>query len=270
MGTKARQYTPTTIKRLFMLSGNKCASPGCIKQLISGDRTTIISKICHIEAADIGGNRYNPEMTDDDRRAYENLFLLCDEHHSIIDNPSNEKKYPVEMLAQWKSDHEEKMFDILSLKPSLLSDAVNAISKLNLDEESDLSSNGTNKFNISQKIIYNSVIRNKYLIDKYKVFYGKINTLYNELETQGSFRKQNLLRYINKLYLDVVGKYTVGSDNLQKTISDNSDNIIEDIQEILLSRIKEVSRISEEDGDFGVAIIIVDAFMRCKILEEPK
>jgi len=102
-----RKYKPTTIRRLDTLSGNLCASPGCLKQLIGEDGKTIISKICHIEAAESGGPRYNLEMTNDERRSYDNLILLCDEHHSIIDNKENEIKYTVETLKRWKVNHEQ-------------------------------------------------------------------------------------------------------------------------------------------------------------------
>ena len=102
MCKKARQYKPSTIRRLDTLSGNRCYATNCNKKLIAEDGKTIVSKICHIQAASKNGPRYNPNMTDDERRAFENLILLCDEHHSIIDNPENEKNYPVSLLQEWK------------------------------------------------------------------------------------------------------------------------------------------------------------------------
>ena len=86
MGNKARPYTQSTIKRLFLLSCNQCAVPDCNNSLEARDEKTIIAKKCHIEAASPYGSRYNSNMTDDERRASDNLILLCDECHSIIDN----------------------------------------------------------------------------------------------------------------------------------------------------------------------------------------
>jgi hypothetical protein len=34
---KARQYKPTTVRRLDTLSGNECAEPTCSKKLIAED-----------------------------------------------------------------------------------------------------------------------------------------------------------------------------------------------------------------------------------------
>ena len=51
MKEKARQYKPSTVRRLDTLSGNQCAAPGCTRSLIAKDGETILSKICHIEAA---------------------------------------------------------------------------------------------------------------------------------------------------------------------------------------------------------------------------
>ncbi|WP_172953346.1 hypothetical protein [Klebsiella pneumoniae] len=35
-----------------------------------------VGNVCHIEAAEVGGERYNKSQTDEDRRAYSNLILL--------------------------------------------------------------------------------------------------------------------------------------------------------------------------------------------------
>jgi hypothetical protein len=270
MGSKAREYKESTLKRLFSLSGNECASPTCNKKLIAHDGITIVSKICHIEAASPDGPRYNSKMSDDDRRYFDNLMLLCDECHTVIDNKANESKYPVALLKEWKKNHEGKMLNRLGTNPSLLIEAINAISELATQDNTDKSFEDQQPFSIEEKISYNSVIRNKFLIEEYKVFYSKINALYDELEKQGNFKKESLLRYIRNLYLTEKGKYIKGRSDIQEAIKENSDNIIEDIQNILSSRIIKEGGIYSEDIEFGLTIIMVDAFMRCKILEEPK
>ena len=54
-----------------------------------------------------------------------------------------------------------------------------------------------------------------------------------------------------------------------RIIRDNADNIIEDVQDKLLIMAEKKTNNCSEDISFGVSIIMVDAFMRCKILEEP-
>ena len=51
------------------------------------------------------GPRYNEGQTDEERRAYENLLLLCYPHH-IETNDGDE--YPVEKLRKFKRVHEAK------------------------------------------------------------------------------------------------------------------------------------------------------------------
>ena len=100
-----RSYKISEIKRLFALSKNQCSKPGCTNNLIAEDGHTVIGKVCHIEAANKGGSRFREKMNDDERRSYDNLILLCDEHHQIIDNKSNENEFTVDLLQSWKSKH---------------------------------------------------------------------------------------------------------------------------------------------------------------------
>lgn len=269
MGNKARQYKPSTVRRLDTLSGNQCASPNCTRKLIARDGETIVSKICHIEAASPDGPRYNENMTDDERRHYNNLVLLCDECHRIIDNKENESNYSVKLLKIWKINHENLVKQNLFIKkPLLLNQAINAISDINFDEDDGGFDEQIKSFNISEKIEHNSVKRNKSLIEGYSNYYGKINSLYSELEKQGSFKKEKLLRNIELLYIKTKGEYINGQENELEMVQLNADNIIEDIENKLLEIVDD--KISNtEDISFALPIIMVDAFMRCKILEEP-
>ncbi len=101
-----------TIRALFARSGNHCAFPGCTATLIN-EKNQFIGQICHIEAAEPGGERYNDQQTDEHRRQYENLILLCYPHH-IETNDVTE--YQATRLFQMKAAHEsshgQKIFKI--------------------------------------------------------------------------------------------------------------------------------------------------------------
>lgn len=269
MGSKARQYRPSHIRRLDTQSGNSCSFPGCERKLIARDGETIVSKICHIEAASDKGPRFNKNMNDDERRHFNNLILMCDECHSIIDNMENESKYPVIDLQQWKKDHHEKIESLQQPKLSHLTLAINAIASIDFDDSDSDEDSDPDIFNITNKIKHNCVNRNLELINEYKVYYPKIATLYTELESQGSFKKENLLRNIRRIYLKVVGNYVGNSNNKLEIIQLNSDNIIEDIEDELFKSCEERTSPSLDDISFSISVVMVDAFMRCKILEEP-
>ncbi len=269
MGDKARQYRPSHVRRLDILSGNLCSFPGCDRKLVARDGETIVSKICHIEAASDKGPRFNDKMNDDERRHFNNLVLMCDECHNIIDNKDNEAKYPVKTLQQWKKDHHEKMESLKQPNYSPLSQAINAIASIELDVGDEDGGSGIDVFNIEEKISFNCLVRNVELINEYKVYYPKISTLYSELELQGSFKKEKLLRNIRRMYLKVLGRYVGVSENILEIIQSNADSIIEDVEDELLATCETNTSINQDDIVFALSIIMVDAFMRCKILKEP-
>jgi hypothetical protein len=106
---KAKRKAPDkeTLRELFLKSGNVCAYPGCIHLMMNKDGE-FIGQICHIEAAEEGGERFNPNMTDEERAAYTNLMLMCYEHH-VVTNDVDE--YPVARLQAMKAEHEAKFTD---------------------------------------------------------------------------------------------------------------------------------------------------------------
>lgn len=91
-----------TLRALFAKSGNCCAFPGCKNRIIN-NKNQLIGEVCHIEAAEEGGERYNPNQTDEERRHYDNLILLCHEHHV---ETNDIQEYTVNKLKNMKKVHE--------------------------------------------------------------------------------------------------------------------------------------------------------------------
>ncbi|HFG6814738.1 hypothetical protein U2E65_06420 [Acinetobacter baumannii] len=102
------QPKPSILRRLYSLSGNLCAfnHRGVVcNNLLFDLGGQFIGQVCHIEAANKKGQRFNPSMTNEERRDFENLILLCSNHH-IITNDVNE--YSVNVLKNMKAAHEQK------------------------------------------------------------------------------------------------------------------------------------------------------------------
>ncbi|MFD1524380.1 hypothetical protein [Pseudonocardia yunnanensis] len=95
---------PVTLRELFLLSGNRCAFPGCEHAVINEDGA-FIAEVCHIEGALPGGERFNSEMDNEARRAAANLLLLCHEHHVVTDD---ESLFDVARMHAIKRDHEAR------------------------------------------------------------------------------------------------------------------------------------------------------------------
>jgi len=265
--SKTRKYTDKTIKRLFALSGNQCAFSNCEKKLVNQNNAKD-SNICHIEAKNEGGERYNPDMSEEERDDYPNLILLCIQHH---DETNDVQKYTVEKLKQMKRNHEIEIAKKLSpqQRTSFLAEVINKISSLDIDtiEGAEVS----NSFNPEDKIVYNDIKIYKPILEEFKVYQAKLNAIYKEIEAQGSFKKNALLRNIKSVYLKAKGEQNYIS---QAEISENSDKLIEIVENKLWKLFEQTENaknpIHYEDSNFSLQIIMVDAFMRCKILEEPQ
>lgn len=102
----SHSYDDLTIKKLYGLHGNQCAFPSCQQELITADTKTNISDICHIEGGEQNSPRYNPNLSPKQLNDYENLILMCKNHHKIID--SDVVTYTVEYLQKIKREHEQK------------------------------------------------------------------------------------------------------------------------------------------------------------------
>ncbi len=265
---RARSITQKTRQRLYGLSGNQCAFPGCSQHFFNVDDEANLSNICHIEAAEEGGQRYNPNSNDDYRRSFENLILLCPNHHKITDDTS---VYTVEVLQKMKRDHEKIIREhsmvgqnTISNNPSILTQVINILGSQLFDnsvlEETE------NAPNPEEKIRYNNVLEYKSIIEEYRIYHGKLGKIYQEIENQGSTKKEFLLKNINALYLREKSKYASIEE-----IRNNADLIFESIKNRLWDKIQGLdSQIPVEAVEISILIIMVDAFMRCEILEEPK
>ena len=268
-----RDYTDKTIKRLFGLSRNKCSFPNCEKEM-SDALSAKHSNICHIEAANEGGERWNVDMTDKQRADYDNLILLCPIHH---DETNDVKKYSVEVLKEMKKRHEQEMALRVSnekplfKRPSLLADIISKISSIDIDNIESIPVK--NSFSIDEKLKHNNVIVNKPLIQSYSIYQGKINALYTEFEKSGSNKKETILRVVNRFYLLAKGEL-LGAEQGLKSVQANSDKLLDlvsrKIHDMIDDSANNDSTIAYEDAEFAVSIIVVDGFMRCKILEEPE
>ncbi len=269
---KARAITELTIKKLYALSGNKCAFPGCTQSFFDHNGQPNVSNICHIEAAEKGGQRYNSNSDDEYRRSFENLILLCPNHHKITDDV---EKFPVSALRDMKKQHEEKFLqsvigqDVITKNPSALNIIIGELGSKIFDDQSQSANEPMSAPDPEDKIQYNNVVRFKPIIEEYKVYQGRLNKIYEEIEKQGSTRKEFVLRNINNAYLIEKGKYN--SDIEQ--IRGNADNIIESVQanlwQIIDNSNNKSSDLPIEAIEISLYVILVDAFMRCSILEEP-
>lgn len=102
----------TEKKKLYALSGNQCCFPGCTEKVYDLEMDVLLGEMCHISAVNPNGPRFNPNLTNDELNSYQNIILLCPNHHTMIDK--NEKQYNEAFLKSMKMDHESKFYNILN------------------------------------------------------------------------------------------------------------------------------------------------------------
>jgi hypothetical protein len=97
----------TVVKTLFALSQNHCAfsdpdtGRGCEHELTNPRWKKVRARICHIHGKEPNSARYDPMLPCEERNRFENLILLCPNHHSEIDDLEPERFAP-EVLAEMK------------------------------------------------------------------------------------------------------------------------------------------------------------------------
>ncbi len=113
--------TQKTIKRLFAVSRNQCAFPGCEIPLVE-DSGTVTGEIAHIKGVSANGPRFDPKQTDEKRHSFDNLMLLCGRHHRVIDGEV--EKYSVACLLKMKHEHESQELVSISSKVEPVANAL--------------------------------------------------------------------------------------------------------------------------------------------------
>jgi len=69
-----------------------------------------VGQVCHIEAAEPGGERYNEDQTNEHRRKVSNLLSMCYDHHI---ETNDVVKFPVERMRRIKAEHEKTFSDVV-------------------------------------------------------------------------------------------------------------------------------------------------------------
>lgn len=106
---KGPDFSKDTIETLAKRAAQLCSKPDC-QTVTSGPHSDEAKAINLGEAAHIKGarqlpnNRYDPNMTDEERSHISNGIWLCRLHAREID--TDEGRFPVELLRMWKDEHE--------------------------------------------------------------------------------------------------------------------------------------------------------------------
>ncbi|WGL59758.1 HNH endonuclease signature motif containing protein [Pigmentibacter sp. JX0631] len=101
------------IKSLYGKAAGRCSFTECRKELIldGKDGASVIGEMAHIYAYGDEGPRANSSLDKLSKNSYDNLILLCPNHHTEIDKRPD--KYTIESLTNMKLAHEEWISEAL-------------------------------------------------------------------------------------------------------------------------------------------------------------
>jgi hypothetical protein len=82
-------------------------------------------QICHVAAKSADGPRYDPDMSDEERDGFDNLLLLCGEHHTTIDR--HPERYESSWLLTLKAEHERRAIKQIELSDEVATGIASAL-----------------------------------------------------------------------------------------------------------------------------------------------
>ena len=105
-----RQPKADTRVLLFTRAGGRCEFDNCNRYLLTHHithREANFAQMAHIVAFRRAGPRGESTLTSAGRNEIANLMLLCPQCHKLIDD--NPDRYPVDVLQEFKKDHEDRI-----------------------------------------------------------------------------------------------------------------------------------------------------------------
>lgn len=192
--------------------------------------------------------------------------------HNVLFVPSEDIydiKSLLDLILEMSVTQQRKLYDFIRAElgnqieivkvDTNLATIINILSNEDLADAID--SPEINSFEILRKIEYNDLLSVQDTIDDYKIYYSRLNEKYIEFDKQGANKSLSVLKIIRKQYIQ-----------LSKTIQDAHElffAIIDNVIEIISSSNNYVE-IPYDELEMCTSILVVDAFIRCKIFKNPE
>lgn len=148
--------------------------------------------------------------------------------------------------------------DIIKVESNLAT-LINILSSENLVKA--IESPEINVFQIENKITFNDLESVRDDIDDYKIYYHKLDGIYSAFDKEGANKSFSVLQVIRKQYKTLINS------------EENAENVFYSIIDALINLVinsKNYIEIPYEELELCVHILVVDAFIRCKIFKNPE
>lgn len=115
-------------------------------------------------------------------------------------------------------------------------------------------------FEVEAKINFNKLNAARRIIDDYNIHHGRVDKIYSEFDSQGANKSHSVLSSIQRDYLE--SSANLGDDALFFKVI---ERVLDRIQNSL-----NYVQIPFEELELCVNILVVDAFIRCKVFKNPQ
>lgn len=191
--------------------------------------------------------------------------------HGIAFNPTTDiidKNSILSKIRGLNIDDQERIYkfvkkelvneiDPLKLESNLAT-VINILSKEDWNKKEPVGE--INSFEIDRKITHNSLNSAKIIINDYSLHYSRVDKIYTEFDARGCNKSNSVLSTIRQEYAKLKGN--ISDDELFFAV-------ISKVQEKVLNSSNYTS-IPFDELELCMNILVVDAFIRCKIFENPE
>lgn len=176
----------------------------------------------------------------------------------------------LKIIVNMDIEEQKEVYDFvrneLGDEPDLVKIDSNLADIINMLANEDLSNIGNeinvDKYNIDKKIEFNNLITTKEIISEYRIFYSKIDEIYKEFDKQGKNKSFSVLQAIKREYILLLSNKIYTDDQIFLMIIDRVIQIIQSSRNYI--------EIPYEELEMCTDILVVDAFIRCKIFKNPE
>ena len=119
----------------------------------------------------------------------------------------------------------------------------------------------TKSFDLEPKIDINSLKKWRHIISKYTVFSLLVDKIYRAYDEQGVNKSFAVLSSLHDLYLNLASELT--GDTL-------FDKLLESVYDIVNKDYEYNESLTREELQVNIKIVLVDAFVKCKIFKKPE
>jgi len=174
----------------------------------------------------------------------------------------------LKIIFGWTAPQQKIAYDFikaeLGTEVSALKIETNLATIANILAKEDLSTSPKGgapyPYDVDKKIAVNKLVATKSIIEDHKIHYSRLNDIYEEFSKQGSNKSLSVLSSIRGFYIAHMNQMA-GDELFLKIIS------------CAMEKIQDSSNftvIPYDELELCVNIIVVDAFIRCKIFENPQ